>query len=242
MILAKDCIRLFFCINFTAQTLKSINYINNFFDKQNNNSSCACHMCSPHFLLRSALRQDTLSSKHQISRTGLWSNNTTMNSQNVPETCGALAHQAVDFRTWSPVLHSGTVGCHSPAAPAIPAAGLNALLRLPGNQTPQTSWGWTNLSKSSQTNQILHVQAMPLFCLTTETELPSPEPVTAKFHGREDFQSCHLPWTAGLNWGRNWSAPWDSMLSSAYPGCGTPHQLRICALHSSHSHPEPQTG
>lgn len=77
------------------------------------------------------------------------------------------------------------------------AAGPNTLLRLSENQTPQTSWGWKNLSKSYQTNQILQVQPMPVVCLTTERELPSPEPVTPKFHGSEGFQSCYLPWITG---------------------------------------------
>lgn len=111
------------------------------------------------------------------------------------------------------------------------AARPNALLRLSENQTPQTSWGWKNLSKSSQTNQILHVQPMPVVCLTTEMELPSPEPVTPKFHGREGFQSCYLPWTTGLNQDRTalhgvtqgWVQPiqavahpssWESLLST----------------------------
>lgn len=70
---------------------------------------------------------------------------------------------------------------------------------------------------SSQTNQILHVQPMPVVGLTSEMELPPPEPGTPKFNG--GFPKLLL---LGLNEDRNWSARCDSVLSSACPGCGTP--------------------
>lgn len=102
------------------------------------------HVCKIYFLQK------------LISRTGLWSNNTTMNLQKAPASVEhwliCTAREIVGLQDVSPALYSGTTGCHSPAAHAVPAAVFCCWAQCSPEaaRNHQTSWGWKYLSKSSK--------------------------------------------------------------------------------------------